>query len=55
MEFGNLDNGGEEYLIAGAASGSGGVAIFQRTDEGRDLKLLVRNKVEPNQTSFAWL
>ena len=36
MEIGN---GGEEYLMAGAASGKG---VFRRTEEGRNLELVVR-------------
>lgn len=54
MEIGNQANGGDQYLIAGAFSGEGGVAIFQRTDQGRDLKFVVRNSKIP-RTSFVWL
>lgn len=55
MQFGNADNGGEEYLIAGAASGSGGVAVFRRTEGGRNLELIARNTDVPTATSFSWL
>jgi hypothetical protein len=55
MEIGNRDNGGEEYLMAGASSGTGGVAIFRRTEGGRNLELVVRNQDVPTRTSFVWL
>lgn len=55
MEIGNDDNGGEAYLIAGGCAGFGGVAIYQRTDGGRNLTLVARNTDIPTRTSFAWL
>jgi 6-phosphogluconolactonase (cycloisomerase 2 family) len=55
MEIGNVENGGEEYLMAGAASGTGGVAVFRRTEEGQNLELVVRNQDIPTRTSFVWL
>ena len=55
MEIGNVDNGGEEYLIAGAFSGTGGVAVFRRTEGGQNLELVVRNQDIPTRTSFVWL
>ena len=55
MKIGNEDNGGEQYLMAGAASGKGGVAVFRRTEEGRNLKLVVRNLDISTRTSFVWL
>jgi hypothetical protein len=55
MEFGNDDNGGEQYLMAGAASGTAGVAIFRRTEGGRNLELVARNLDIPTRTSFVWL
>jgi len=55
MEIGNADNGGDEYLMAGAFSGTEGVAIFQRTEGGQNLELVVRNMDIPTRTSFVWL
>ena len=55
MEIGNQANGGDQYLIAGAANGTEGVAIFRRTEQGRNLELVVRNKDIPTRTSFVWL
>lgn len=55
MEFGNAANGGEEYLMAGAFAGTGGVVVFRRTEEGRNLELVVRNQDVPTRTSFVWL
>ena len=55
MEIGNVENGGEQYLMAGAAAGTGGVAVFRRTNEGQNLELVARNKDISNRTSFVWL
>ena len=55
MEIGNPANGGDQYLIAGAASGKGGVAIFRRTEGGRNLELVVRNLDVPTRTAFVWV
>ena len=55
MEIGNRANGGDRFLIAGAASGTGGVAIFRRTEQGRNLELVVRNQDIPTRTSFIWV
>ena len=55
MEIGNQANGGDQYLIAGAANGTEGVAIFRRTKQGRDLELVTRNQDIPTRTSFIWL
>lgn len=50
-----MDNGGEQYLIAGAASGNAGVAVLQRTEGGLNLELLARNNDVETRTSFVWL
>ena len=55
MEIGNKDNGGEEYLIAGGFAGTGGVAVYRRTEEGRNLEFVARNTDIPTRTSFVWL
>ena len=55
MEIGNRANGGDRYLIAGAASGTEGVAIFRRTEQGRNLELVVRNQDVPTRTGFVWV
>ncbi|EAU86751.1 hypothetical protein CC1G_06512 [Coprinopsis cinerea okayama7 len=54
MEFGPAENGGDEYLIAGASEGSGGVVVFQRTKGGRDLKIVAKNDEVGTRTSFVW-
>ena len=54
MEFGKGTDG-EAYLIAGGAEGSTGIAVFERTDGGKGLKLVVRNKDIPTRTGFLWL
>jgi len=55
MQFGNVDNGGDEYLMAGSAAGERGVAILRRTEEGRNLEVVARNQDISNRTSFVWL
>lgn len=54
MEIGNKDNGGDQYLIAGAFSGEGGVAVYERIDQGKGLRLVARNTEIANRTSFVW-
>lgn len=53
MEFGNEEN--DEFLIASGVAGTGGVIVLQRTEQGRNLKILVRNQDIPTRTSFVWL
>jgi hypothetical protein len=55
MEIGNPANGGDQYLIAGAASGKGGVAIFRRTEGGKNLERVVGNNDVPTRTAFVWV
>lgn len=52
--FGNPENGGEQYLMVGSASGTAGVAIFKRIEEGKNLELVARNMEVSNRTSFLW-
>ena len=52
MEFGPAP---QEYLIAGGANGSTGVAMLRRTEYGRNLEVVVRNLEIANRTSFVWL
>jgi 6-phosphogluconolactonase (cycloisomerase 2 family) len=54
MEIGNSENGGDQYLIAGAAFGVGGVAIFRRTEGGKNLELVARNQEVLTRTTFVW-
>ncbi|TDL20328.1 putative isomerase YbhE [Rickenella mellea] len=42
------------YLIAGGYGG-GGVAVFERENNGANLTLLARNAVLPTATSFVWV
>ena len=55
MEIGNQANGGDKYLIAGGSNGKGGVVIFRRTEQGKNLELVVRNQDIPTRTSFVWV
>jgi hypothetical protein len=52
MEFGPDPS---EFLVASGFQGSGGVLILRRTDEGRDLEIVARNRDIPTRTSFVWL
>lgn len=52
--IGKTEGGGDEFLIAGANT-QGGVAVFKRTDGGRNLELVVRNQELQNRTSFVFL
>jgi len=54
MEIGNKANGGDKYLMAGAFDGTGGVVIFRRTEQGKNLEFVVRNQDIPTRTSFVW-
>ncbi|KAJ2923344.1 hypothetical protein H1R20_g13751, partial [Candolleomyces eurysporus] len=48
------ENGGDEFLIAGANL-DGGVAVFRRTEGGRNLELVTRNTELQSRTSFVFL
>ena len=52
--IGKTGDGGDEFLIAGANT-EGGVAVFRRTDGGKNLELVVRNQELQNRTSFVFL
>ncbi|KAJ6598351.1 Lactonase, 7-bladed beta-propeller-domain-containing protein [Mycena vulgaris] len=54
MALGRVDDGGDEFLIAGANT-EGGVAVFQRVDGGRNLTLAARNLDLGNRTSFVFV
>ncbi|KAF7377548.1 putative isomerase YbhE [Mycena sanguinolenta] len=54
MALGRVDDGGDEYIIAGANT-VGGVAVFQRVDGGRNLTLIARNVDLENRTSFVFV
>ncbi|KDR70232.1 hypothetical protein GALMADRAFT_127891 [Galerina marginata CBS 339.88] len=55
MEFGNVDQDGNQFLIAGGVAGTAGVVVLQRTEGGRNLKIVARNLDIPTRTSFVWL
>ena len=55
MKIGNDAYGGNQYLIAGAYAGKGGVAIFRRTDGGENLEIVARNHDVDTRTSFVWV
>jgi 6-phosphogluconolactonase (cycloisomerase 2 family) len=54
LEFVTAPNG-DEYLAVGGVAGTGGIAIFQRTEGGRNLKEVARNTQVATRTSFVWL
>ncbi|ESK95856.1 hypothetical protein Moror_12354 [Moniliophthora roreri MCA 2997] len=54
MALGRVDDGGDEFIIAGANT-VGGVAVFQRVDGGRNLTLVARNEEIANRTSFVFV
>ncbi|KAF9269821.1 hypothetical protein L218DRAFT_940052 [Marasmius fiardii PR-910] len=54
MSLGKVENGGDEFIMAGANT-VGGVAVFQRVDGGRNLTLVARNEEIANRTSFVFL
>ncbi|PPQ69707.1 hypothetical protein CVT25_012970 [Psilocybe cyanescens] len=54
MAIGHVEDGGDEFLIAGANL-DGGVAVFRRVDGGRNLTLVARNTEVQNRTSFVFL
>ncbi|KAJ7719095.1 hypothetical protein DFH07DRAFT_898853 [Mycena maculata] len=54
MALGRVDDGGDQFIIAGANT-EGGVAVFQRVDGGRNLTLATRNLDLGNRTSFVFV
>ncbi|KAJ7220613.1 Lactonase, 7-bladed beta-propeller-domain-containing protein [Mycena pura] len=54
MALGRVDDGGDEFIIAGANT-EGGVAVFRRVDGGRNLTLVARNTDTQNRTSFVFV
>ncbi|EAU86750.2 hypothetical protein CC1G_06511 [Coprinopsis cinerea okayama7 len=55
MEFGPVETGGDEFLIAGASEGGAGVVVLRRIDGGRDLEIVARNSEVRTRTSFVWM
>ncbi|KAG5722949.1 hypothetical protein E4T56_gene5102 [Termitomyces sp. T112] len=56
MEFGPEDGrGGEAFLAVAGVAGNGGMKIFQRTEGGRNLKLVATNLEIPTRSTFVWL
>ncbi|PBK89519.1 hypothetical protein ARMGADRAFT_1047113 [Armillaria gallica] len=54
MSLGKVEDGGDEFIIAGANT-VGGVVILQRVEEGRGLVEVARNEDIANRTSFIFL
>lgn len=54
MALGNVADGGDEFIVAGANT-EGGVAIFRRIDGGKSLELVVNNQEIANRTSFVFV
>jgi len=54
MSLGRVEDGGDEFLIAGA-NVDGGVVMYRRIEEGRNLLELVRNTELQNRTSFVFV
>jgi len=54
MAIGQVANGGEMFLMAGA-NVDGGVVVFNRTDGGRNLTEVARNQDIANRTSFVFI
>lgn len=50
--FGGENN---EYLIASGVVGEGGVAVFKRTEEGKNFEEVARNTDVATRTSFLWV
>lgn len=55
MEFGPSEVGAEEYLVAAGAAGNTGTVILKRTEGGRNMEVVARNKDISTRTSFVWL
>jgi len=54
MALGPVENGGDEFIVAGANT-LGGVSVFRRVDGGRNLELVVNNQDLQNRTSFVFV
>ncbi|KAF5390967.1 hypothetical protein D9757_004012 [Collybiopsis confluens] len=54
MALGRVDDGGDAYIVAGATT-TGGVAVLERVDGGRNLTLVASNQEVQNRTSFVFL
>ncbi|KIK57360.1 hypothetical protein GYMLUDRAFT_172795 [Collybiopsis luxurians FD-317 M1] len=54
MALGRVDDGGDAFIVAGATT-TGGVAVLERTDGGRNLTLVASNQDVQNRTSFVFL
>ncbi|KAF9042829.1 putative isomerase YbhE [Hymenopellis radicata] len=52
MEFGGENS---EYLVASGVVGEGGVAVFERTEGGKNLVEVARNTDVLTRTSFVWV
>jgi hypothetical protein len=52
MGIGGANN---EFVIVGGYAGSGGVAVFRRTNGGANLTFVARDTTLPTRTSFVWL
>jgi hypothetical protein len=55
MMIGNVDDGSDEFIVAGGVAGSAGVVVYQRVAGGKDLKEVARNTDIPTRTSFIWI
>lgn len=55
MEFGPVEKGLEEFLIAAGVAGSGGVVMLKRVESGRDMEIVARNLDILNRSTFVWL
>jgi len=53
--IGEACKGGEKYLIASGVVGSGGVVMFERTEQGKNLKELARNTEVKTRQSFLFM
>lgn len=54
MAIGRVDDGSEEFLVAGGNL-DGGVAVLKRVDGGRNLTLVARNGDVATRTSFVFV
>ncbi|KAG6886382.1 hypothetical protein C0992_004298 [Termitomyces sp. T32_za158] len=54
MSLGPVTSGGDEFLIAGANM-DGGVAVFRRVKQGRNLTEIARNEKIASRTSFVFV
>lgn len=54
MAIGRADDGGDEFLVAGA-NVEGGVVVYRRVDGGKGLEEVVRNSELENRTSFVFV